>query len=214
MNQIIQDKMLKEVMVVKNDALFANTPRDSKVYTSDEADFEKQILENYEFMVRWKAEENRDYKQPIPYSIVLNEKNEIFVYIRGWADSAAGDIRLHEKLSIGVWGHLEREEEGLKNPLQDGLVRELEEEISLKEENIVDIFPVGYINDDRNDVGEVHIGVSYLVKTHDFMPVMTDGELAQGEFMNYETLLELSKSGKYNVESWTELLIPLLKEYI
>lgn len=205
---------MKEVMVVQNDLLFINTPRESKVYSSDEADFEVQILKNYEFMVRWEAEENRSYKQPIPYSIVLNENNEIFVYIRGGADSAAGDKRLHEKLSIWVWWHLEREEEGLSNPLKDGLVRELEEEINLKEENITDIFPVWYINDDRNDVGEVHIWVSYLVKTQNFMPVMTDGELAQGEFMSYDTLVELSKSGKYNVESWTELLIPLLKDYL
>lgn len=42
MNQIIQDKMKREVMVVKNEALFANTERDSKVYTSDEADFENK----------------------------------------------------------------------------------------------------------------------------------------------------------------------------
>ena len=214
MNQIIQDKMKKEVMVVINTALFSNTPRESKVYTSDEADFEKQILENYEFMVRGEAEENRDYKQPIPYSIVLSEKNEVFVYIRGGADSAAGDTRLHEKLSIGVGWHLEREEEGLKNPLKDGLVRELEEEVGLKNENVTDIFPIWYINDDRNDVGEVHIGVSYLVKTKNFSPIMEDGELAEWEFMSYDVLMQLVKSGKYNVETWTELLLPVLKEYI
>ena len=214
MNQIIQDKMKIEVMVIKNTTLFANTQRESKVYTSDEADFEKQILENYEFMVRGEAEENRDYKQPIPYSIVLNEKGEIFVYIRGGDNSAAGDKRLHDKLSIGVGWHLEREEEWLKNPITDWLVRELEEEISLKQENITDIFPIGYINDDRNDVGEVHIWVSYLVKTKKFSPVMEDGELAEGEFMSYDILTGLAKSGKYNVETWTELLLPVLKDYI
>jgi len=214
MNQIIQDKMKKEVMVVANTALFANTERESKVYSSQEADFEKQILENYEFMVRGEAEENRAYKQPIPYSIVLNEKSEIFVYIRGGAESAAGDTRLHEKLSIGVGGHLEREEEGLQNPLKDGLTRELEEEIGLTVENITDIFPIGYINDDRNEVGEVHIGVSYVVKTQNFSTTMKDGELAHGEFMSYEVLTQLAQSGKYNVETWTELLLPVLKEYI
>jgi predicted NUDIX family phosphoesterase len=214
MNQIIQDKMKKEVMVVANTALFTNTERESKVYSSQEADFEKQILGNYEFMVRGEAEENRAYKQPIPYSIVLNEKSEVFVYIRGGAESAAGDTRLHEKLSIGVGGHLEREEEGLQNPLKDGLTRELEEEIGLKSENITDIFPIGYINDDRNEVGEVHIGVSYLVKTQNFSPTMEDGELAHGEFMSYEVLTQLAQSGKYNVETWTELLLPVVKDYI
>lgn len=214
MNQIRQDKMLKEIMVVKNSMLFANTSRESKVYTSSGADFESQILKNYEFMVRWEAEENRDYKQPIPYAIVMNEKNEIFVYIRWWADSAAWDSRLHAKLSIWVGWHLEREEEGLENPLKDGLSRELDEEINLKPENITEIFPIGYINDDRNSVGEVHIGVSYVVKTQNFNPVMEDGELASGGFVSYEKLMEMTASWNYDVETWTELLAPEIKKYI
>jgi predicted NUDIX family phosphoesterase len=102
MNQTRQDKMKREVMVVPNSALFADTQRESKVYSTQDSDFETKILENFEFMVRGPAEENRDYKQPITYAIVLNEKNDIFVYIRGGKDSAAGDARLHEKLSIGV----------------------------------------------------------------------------------------------------------------
>jgi predicted NUDIX family phosphoesterase len=157
MNQIIADKMKREVMVVNNTALFSDVKRESKIYSTNESDFETKILNNFEFMVRGPAEENTDYKQPITYAIVLNEKNDLFVYIRGGKDSAAGDVRLHEKLSIGVGGHLEREDEEVENPLRDCLARELDEEISLKEKNITEIFPIGYINDDRNPVGEVHI---------------------------------------------------------
>jgi hypothetical protein len=32
--------------------------------------------------------------------------------------------------------------------------------------------------------------------------------------MSYDVLMQLVKSGKYNVETWTELLLPVLKEYI
>lgn len=83
MNQIIADKMKREVMVVANSALFDGIPRESKVYSTEEADFESKILKNFEFMVRGEAEENRDYKQPITYAIVLNEHKQVFVYIRG-----------------------------------------------------------------------------------------------------------------------------------
>ena len=214
MNQIIADKMKREVMVVANSALFDGIPRESKVYSTEEADFESKILKNFEFMIRGEAEENRDYKQPITYAIVLNEHKQVFVYIRGWADSAAGDTRLHEKLSIWVGGHLEREEEESENPLRDCLEREMEEEIALKETHITDIFPIGYINDDRNDVGEVHLGVVYVIRTEGFQPSMKDGELAQGEFMDYTTLTSLSKSGKYDVETWTQLLEPVVEKYI
>jgi predicted NUDIX family phosphoesterase len=214
MNQIIADKMKREVMVVNNTALFSDVKRESKIYSTNESDFETKILNNFEFMVRGPAEENTDYKQPITYAIVLNEKNDLFVYIRGGKDSAAGDVRLHEKLSIGVGGHLEREDEEVENPLRDCLARELDEEISLKEKNITEIFPIGYINDDRNPVGEVHIWVSYIIKTKHFNPVMEDGELASGEFVSYEKLREMMESWNYNVETWTELLAPEIEKYI
>jgi len=82
MNQIVKDKMQREVMAVKNDFLFENIERKTKVYTNEEVNFEQIILDNFEFKVRGPVETNFDYKQPITYAIVMNEKNEIFVYIR------------------------------------------------------------------------------------------------------------------------------------
>jgi predicted NUDIX family phosphoesterase len=38
------------------------------------------------------------------------------------------------------------------------MVREVEEELQIKHEDIISIEPLGYINDDSNSVGEVHIG--------------------------------------------------------
>lgn len=214
MNQIIADKMKREVMVVRNSALFWDITRENKIYTTQESNFESKILENFEFMVRGDAEKNTNFKQPITYAIVLNEENDIFVYIRGDKNSAAGDARLHDKLSIWVGWHLEREDEDVTNPLRDCLARELEEEINLKTENITEIFPIGYINDDRNEVGEVHIWVSYIVKTKNFTPKMEDGELAQWAFYSYQELNNMIQSEEYNVETWTQLLTPEIQIYI
>ena len=89
MNQIVKDKMQREIMAVSNAVLFADIKRETKVYTRDEIDFESIIEKNYEFHIRGPLETNFEYKQPIPYGIVLNNKNEVFVYKRGGAGSNA-----------------------------------------------------------------------------------------------------------------------------
>ena len=214
MNQVVQDKMQREIMVVKNTALFCDISRESKVYTTSESDFESKILANYEYMIRGEAEVNFDYKQPITYAIVMNEQNDIFVYIRGDKNSNAWESRLHSNLAIGVWGHLEKEDEESKNPLRDCLERELEEEIGLKKTSIVESFPIGYINDERYEVGKVHIWVAYLVRVKDFEVKMEDGELASGGFQTYAKLKEMIASRNYDVEGWTDLLAPEIEKYI
>lgn len=52
MNQIVKDKMQREIMAVKNAILFADIERTTKVYTREEMNFEKIIEKNYEFLVR------------------------------------------------------------------------------------------------------------------------------------------------------------------
>lgn len=111
MNEIVKDKMKREIMAVQNIFLFSDIERKTKVYACDEIDFEAIILKNLEFLVRGPLETNFSYKQPIPYGIVVNNENKIFVYKRGGAGSNAGESRLHDKIAIGVGGHIEREDE-------------------------------------------------------------------------------------------------------
>lgn len=214
MNQIVQDKMQREIMVVKNTALFWDIVRESKVYTTSESDFESKILANYKYMIRGEAEVNFDYKQPITYAIVMNKQKEIFVYIRGDKNSNAWESRLHSNLAIWVGWHLEKDSEESNNPLRDCLERELEEEIGLKKTSIIESFPIGYINDERNEVGKVHIWVAYLVHVKDFEVKMEDGELASGSFQSYQALKEMIASWEYDVEGWTDLLAPEIEKYM
>jgi predicted NUDIX family phosphoesterase len=65
MNQVVKDKMAREIMVVANKYLFDDIERESRFYSQEEIDFESKILKNYEYMVRADAEVNFDYKQPI-----------------------------------------------------------------------------------------------------------------------------------------------------
>jgi hypothetical protein len=52
MNQVIIDKMKREVMVVKNDHLFADISREDRFYSNDEINIDEIVNEHYEFMVR------------------------------------------------------------------------------------------------------------------------------------------------------------------
>lgn len=213
MNQIVADKMKREVMVVHNDKIFWDIPKVSKFYPYDEVAFEKNILENFEYMVRAHAEINFSYKQPIGYGMVVNEQNEIFVYMRWGADSNAGDKRLHNKIAIGVWGHIEREDEDCKNPIKDSLIREIEEEINILPENILSINEIGYINSEDDEVSQVHIGVIYALKVHNTNIALLDGELDNGEFVSFDELEKMMNSDEYAMESWSKICFPYVKDF-
>jgi len=210
MNQIVKDKMQRDVMVVKNDKLFQNSERKTWFYTKKEADFEKQILENFEYMKRGIAEENFDYKQPIPYAVVMDENGYVFVYERWWENSNAGDARLHSKISIGVWWHIEKEENS-QNPIYNTLVREVEEELNIKKNKIKEIEVLWYINNDEDDVNKVHIWIAYLIHLNNSNFDLLDGEIENGEFVSIKELEDMINSWDYDIEAWSQILFEPMK---
>jgi len=213
MNQVVTDKMQREILVVSCEKLFEKIKRETKVYDTS-SDFESVIWEHYEYMIRWDAEVNFDYKQPIPYAIVLNENNEVFVYKRWWAWSNAGESRLHEKIAIGVGWHIEREDEDSENILKDSLIREVEEELNISPEMIQEAFPIGYINQDTDEVCKVHLWIGYVVKLTTSSFELLDWELAHWEFKSFDDLMTMIHSWEYDVEPWTQMLAPEIQKYI
>lgn len=214
MNQIVKDKMKREIMVVQNKKLFWEEKRESKFYLNSEVGFEKNILDNYEYMVRWDAEINLDYKQPIWYWVVLDEENRIFVYKRWWSQSNAWESRLHSKIAFWVWGHIEREDEDTINPISDSLIREIEEELNIKPENVISSEAIWYINDDRDEVWSVHIWVAYLVRISNNNFDLLDWELDNWEFVTLSTLEGMILSWNYDVESWSQILFEPIKNHL
>lgn len=214
MNQIVKDKMAREIMVVRNDKIFSDIVRKSKFYNNDESNFEKKILDNYEYMVRWNAEINFEYKQPIPYWIVLNENNQVFVYKRWWSWSNAWEHRLHSKIAIWVWWHIEKEDENLSNPISESLIREVEEELNIKENDILSVEAIWYINNETDEVSKVHIWVAYIIKIHNSNFELLDGELDNWEFVSIEKLQEMIDSWEYDVEAWTKIVFEPVKKYL
>lgn len=165
--------------------------------------FKETIIGNSFFIDRKEAENNEAYKQIIPYC-VIKKGNKILTYKR---TKAGGESRLHDKLSIGVGGHINPIDEKLlgSNIIELATKRELEEELNWGNINInlLKFIPRGLIYDDSSEVGKVHFGL--FLETHVincFYPVLKEDSLSEMEWLTQEELAE-----RKNFESWSQMII-------
>jgi len=147
------------------------------------------------FMDREKAEEDPSHKQIIPY-VVITREDQIFMVTRL---STQGEARLHQKVSIGIGGHINPEDsEGGKKPWEGGLMRELNEEISITGTWQPQL--VGVLNDDLTPVGSVHFGLVYRVNVVDGEVEIREKDKMTGTFFAPEEVASF-----YNrMESWSQ----------
>ena len=95
--------------------------------------------EHTSYRPRSEMEEDPSFKQLIPYVIFRHVdeggKAMLFQYCRG---KGQGEGRLHSKRSVGIGGHIssiDSEGDGQIDPYQEGMRRELEEEVSIDTES-------------------------------------------------------------------------------
>jgi len=115
---------------------------------------------NLVYLNRSDAEDDRRYKQLIPYVLIVCGA-KILRYRRG---KGGQETRLHGLFSVGIGGHISEEDHGLfseNRGYRDGMRRELVEEVDIEVEKDA---AVAIINDDSTDVGAVHFGVVHVVQ--------------------------------------------------
>ena len=149
-------------------------------------------------MRRLDAEQDRRHKQVIPY-LVLRDGERWFLMRR---TRAGGDVRLHDRWSIGVGGHL--------NPgdvdVAGGLRREWHEELVADFEP--DYAAVGLLNDDTTDVGAVHLGLVYVADAGGRPVAIRETEKLEGSFA---TTAEVA-AVRDGLETWSRLAFDALTE--
>jgi predicted NUDIX family phosphoesterase len=168
-----------------------------------------QIVSNmartYSVMRRGDAEENPNYKQPIPY-VAIRRGDELFTYTRL---QGGGEKRLHNQVSAGVGGHLnDVEGEDFYGVVADGLQRELEEELFINKDKL-NLKTIGLINDDENPVGKVHLGMLVIgdLPLDEEVSVRETDQL-KGEWIKIEGL---KKPDVYDsLESWSQFVADIL----
>jgi predicted NUDIX family phosphoesterase len=153
------------------------------------------------FLPRRSAEDDPTHKQLIPYAMLV-AGDRIFRYARS---SKGGESRLHAKLSLGIGGHVSREDaEGPDTLYRNGFARELAEEVRIggpSRERII-----GLVHDDSNPVGAVHLGIVHRIDLDrpDVTPL--DPALADGEFV---ALAEIHRE-RDRLESWSQFCLSLI----
>ena len=151
------------------------------------------MLHNIEVKRRGDVENDPTYKQLISYVVVQNDKGETLVYTRL---KGGGEIRLHGSSSVGIGGHMNPVEDAEGHVLLfENTYRELEEEIGVLPD---DLRLIGVINDDTNEVGQVHIGLVYLANIGDQDIYITETDTLEVEFTN--------RFNGYHFETWSQLL--------
>lgn len=185
---------------------------------ADGAHFARVVAEHGFFVERARAEREPDWKQVIPYTLVARRGDsgeaEILLLTRS---ARGGDARLHHKMSIGVGGHVEPIDcEGTapgvpRNPVPAGSARELAEELHIQP--ATSPRPVGLLNDDTNAVGAVHVGLVQVLE----VPAGTGVEVREAEVLTgrLTTITELERlvADGANLESWSRLLVPHLRQF-
>ncbi len=204
------------VFVVPRTELFPDcTPHGLRTFGQDftQGEFEAKLASNGFFVERAWAERTPAVKQIIPYSVVTR-RGEILLLRR---TKRGGEIRLHDKYSVGVGGHVNPvdfpPEEGSaprRNPVPHATARELREELHL--EGSVELIPVGILNDDTNPVGAVHLGLVQILAVDGTCEVRETDQL-EGRWVSLAALRELLAAGA-NFETWSSMLIPHLETLI
>ena len=160
------------------------------------------------FIHRELAEDDPTHKQIIPYAI-FKHGDKFLRYLRG---KKSGEQRLASKSSIGIGGHINQEDFNSSSLEKDTYLTGIEREIN--EELIINCdynnLPIALINDDSNDVGQVHLGVVHLFDLESDQVEAGEANIENLEFLSSDDLLR----EKDNLESWSQICVDHLDEII
>lgn len=165
-------------------------------------------IENGFFQSRYDCEFDELILQIIPYVIVFGPERQVFSYVRASNIKDYGDRRLFGKHSIGLGGHI-RKNDG-PHYLETCIEREvLQEEISITGFHSPPRL-VGTLMAYDRPVDRVHFGVIYTMHT-DGLVQPNESSLVSGKMVSLEGLLnDQERDQKY--ETWSRTLIPFLPE--
>ena len=201
--------MAKEALVVDREILFSENYFQGFI-SSEEKNFINIILNNYTYRPRGDdLENNSQLQQIVPYVWIVNPKiKQVFIYKRA-SNQNYSEKRLRNKWSCGIGGHIDREDS--KDPIINAMMRELREEVLML--NYPKPKIVGYLKDDKTEVGKVHFGIVAIAETQNEVK-KNDEEMVECFFMSIPEFESLLKNPENDIESWTRLSWPFVKNYL
>ena len=187
--------MEENVLVVKTQALSDVLTKEGVLKVSEEI-IKSKLREFGEFLPRSVAEFDENYRQIIPY-VVMMSKGKVLLLRR---TTRQGEKRLHNKYSLGVGGHINDTDafSDLWETFKKGMEREIDEEV---EAEIKELKYIGLINETSTEVSRVHLGVAYIAKVefHD----LKEKDKFEIQWIHFE---ELCKKD-WGLEGWSKLVL-------
>ncbi len=160
------------------------------------------ITENHSYIDREIAETADEYKQIIPYAVLMN--GEKFFLTKRLKKQT--EKRLHGLLSVGLGGHINPTEETTDNVILRGMCRELFEEVGLI--SCPTGACVGAIDDHSAIVSNYHIGLVFIIHVESTIAVRETQKMlgwwaSEEEIAtHYDELESWSKILWDNIETW------------
>ena len=197
----------EQILVVNRKELFNNEENHFYGFIQKNDEKTKKIVdtfESYEVKRRGDMEEDPSYKQLIGYVLLKDANtNEVLVYKRL---VGGGEARLHGKASVGIGGHMnEVEGKTIFEMLKINAARELNEEVGVSEEEALNnLHFIGLINDDKTEVGQVHVGVVYECKVD-----KSKVEVKEDDTLVIKWMTANEAKEEENYETWSEFLKPI-----
>ena len=197
----------EQILVVNRKELFNNEENHFYGFIQKNDEKTKKIIdtfESYEVKRRGDMEEDSSYKQLIGCVLLKDANtNEVLVYKRL---VGGGEARLHGKASVGIGGHMnEVEGKTIFEMLKINAARELNEEVGVSEEEALNnLHFIGLINDDKTEVGQVHVGVVYECKVD-----KSKVEVKEDDTLVIKWMTADEAKAEENYETWSEFLKPI-----
>jgi predicted NUDIX family phosphoesterase len=203
--------MDERILVIERGLLFDGVYSDELAFLGVNSDedmtgrFLGRLHKNFEIMRRGDAEDNPQYKQPIPY-VIVKSGDKIFVYKRL---GGSGETRLVGRSSIGVGGHMNYHEgcETFLDQICENAYRELNEELNIDFDGEVELSIIGTINDDRDDVGKVHFGILAVATFPEGTPISVwETDQLEGQWMTLDEIKETTEV-LLSLETWSQMAV-------
>mgnify|MGYP002857861251 CR=1 FL=1 len=149
------------------------------------------------------AEKDFSYKHLITYAVFQSFDGKIACYPRHGSEK-----RLRGLYSCGIGGHIDECDKApsLKETVENGLRRELFEELKNYDGSKVKLSYLGLISEKESEVGLVHLGAVYLAKCDKgYLPVAAE-ETKGLEWKSFDELRLVKK------ELWSDLALKFLEK--
>ncbi|MFA5759646.1 MAG: NUDIX domain-containing protein [Clostridia bacterium] len=174
--------------------LLYNTCARSKLELLDELILQEnnpKIKSLLDTAIRDSVEEDANFKQVIPYVVIIDRKMNILTYTRKGSES-----RLRGQRSIGFGGHWKAEES-----FMDCIRRELREELNMTEFYSIFFEAEDLIYSEANPVDAVHLGVLVTAIVYDATAI---GNLENNEVKNIE-VCNINSIDVDFLEEWSKI---------